>query len=1525
MDAVIRRKRHDGQTEKCATLLRPFMSQSQGVRANRHHPNGSKWRLLWVLQVLLAVVVTLGPLSSNAGDVILRRYQLWPYFYSTEETGQYNSLTNFIRNSSDETVYFSGSPNCIANGYFRCAHYQIQYYDTSMDYTSFSQCGDHFILEMQGHPDIEWPARTLDVWIGDNPYEDPLIWGSVYAAECGFYDWGGEPSGSTESSAAWIIVIGPGSAITPELDHNDSGAPVSHTTEPINVIGGNALFNESDLVIPCPGMPLEFARYYNSLITNAGTLGQGWSHSYAWSLTIDEQSVRATTAGGRQYWFDGTTGTTFSAPFENNWRLAFTNNIYQVTLPGGVSYRFGTNGTLERIQDVWSNALFLAYTNTGSAEQLISVSSTNGIALSFTYTNERLSRIDTPSSNLWIEYQYDAYGKLTSSVRTAGAEISRTLYLYGANSLITQRVNAAGTCFAHSYSTNDNKAIGLKVDGTYYEHSVEYPSADTSTVTYARGAQNQVLTYAIDTNILRILSIAGPGSQMQDFSHDLSGNVTNYTVLDTNTGSHLTLVSDYDAQHNPISLQIGYSGQPTNEWLVSWDEQYNLPISVTDPEGHKLAADYVNASPTRIRLYSDSSNSWDTLFSYTTNGLLSAVTNANGNWARCEYDSLGRVNGIQPALGPAVTLSNNVLGFVEKITLPGDSGNRITTIGANELGWVTNVLYPDGLSERALMDAMGNVTNHVDTAGRTTRLTWLPTRKLSSVSRQLGTTNLTTSVAYDQQFNTLNITDEKGRAVESYQLDLEDRPISVTNLEGQTMSLSWAVGSFLNSVTRFDGTVVSNTFNSDGFLSSIAYPDATIQLSCLKNGLLKTAGNGLGVITNNWSFANRLTSQAQVVPSGTVSYTYWPAGHLSNVTSVAGSTTYTLDAADRFSSLSSSFAPSAPLVFNFSYGTNNGLVSSMTCTNTGIVASYGFDVMDQLTNLVWTGPTGNVLRSFAYAINNAGMITNVAHDDGSRTEYTLDDLDRLTGEKQINAVGITNLEQHFTYDEVGNRLTKVLDGATVSYAYSNGCNRLVGWTAASTNDFAASRRGDVAGFSSEAIGTNGNLGELYVSNAVGGVASLTVSGTNFTAADFEVGSGTQDIVVAIGDAAGNVAYATNTVVIQVVTNASYGFSAAGCVTSIQYQGSGVSETISLTWDSQYQLTEALTNGASAERYGYDALGRRAWIFDGVATNYLVYDQVVAEVSATGSLKRSYVWGPEIDNLLAMTVHTGATVRTYYALSDHLGSIHALVDETGQVVEQYRFDAWGRTTVHDANGVDLALSAVGNRYVWQGREISWKTGLYHFRARWYDPITGRWLSNDPIGISGGLNQYVFCGDNPVNARDAMGLQGGFGEALYDEVYGNSISSPESEALYGFCAGFFDWFDALPSLDDESSALAHRIGNVTSYVSGFLRMAYAGTARIISGQAIRRGVTVASVQTAIGNRNTLKRVFRGGLWWNRGITTFDQMMKKKGGDLLAILKSVGKTNKYWNLYGAGASFHALYDWFTGTDSTSDDNCK
>lgn len=100
---------------------------------------------------------------------------------------------------------------------------------------------------------------------------------------------------------------------------------------------------------------------------------------------------------------------------------------------------------------------------------------------------------------------------------------------------------------------------------------------------------------------------------------------------------------------------------------------------------------------------------------------------------------------------------------------------------------------------------------------------------------------------------------------------------------------------------------------------------------------------------------------------------------------------------------------------------------------------------------------------------------------------------------------------------------------------------------------------------------------------------------------------------------------------------------------------------------------------------------------------------------------------------------------------------ALADENGNIVESYEYDAWGNVlSIKDGSGTVLSQSEIGNRYLWQGREYDSETGLYYFRARWYNPETGRWLSKDPIGIAGGLNLYVFCENNPVNFVDPMGL-------------------------------------------------------------------------------------------------------------------------------------------------------------------------
>jgi RHS repeat-associated protein len=196
----------------------------------------------------------------------------------------------------------------------------------------------------------------------------------------------------------------------------------------------------------------------------------------------------------------------------------------------------------------------------------------------------------------------------------------------------------------------------------------------------------------------------------------------------------------------------------------------------------------------------------------------------------------------------------------------------------------------------------------------------------------------------------------------------------------------------------------------------------------------------------------------------------------------------------------------------------------------------------------------------------------------------------------------------------------------------------------------------------------------------------------------------------------------------------------------------------LAWNTQGQLLSVATNSILAESYTYGPLGRRLSTTDSSGTVYHVYDgdHCAADVSPSGNPLRIYTWGAGIDNLLAVTVFSPSSTNTYYAVKDHLGSVHALIDASGTVAASYAYDAWGNVLSSTINYSLLTVNSL--RYLWQGREYSHAAGLYNFRARWYNPEWGRWLSPDPVGLEGGLNLYEFCRNDPVNCVDPYGLWG-----------------------------------------------------------------------------------------------------------------------------------------------------------------------
>ncbi len=103
------------------------------------------------------------------------------------------------------------------------------------------------------------------------------------------------------------------------------------------------------------------------------------------------------------------------------------------------------------------------------------------------------------------------------------------------------------------------------------------------------------------------------------------------------------------------------------------------------------------------------------------------------------------------------------------------------------------------------------------------------------------------------------------------------------------------------------------------------------------------------------------------------------------------------------------------------------------------------------------------------------------------------------------------------------------------------------------------------------------------------------------------------------------------------------------------------------------------------------------------------------------------------------------------------SIIALTNGGGTVTERYAYDAYGRPTITDAAATVLTSSADNNRYTYTGREFDEALGLYHYRARMYDSVAGRFCSRDPIGFEGSpWNLYEFLGSMALGAMDPNGL-------------------------------------------------------------------------------------------------------------------------------------------------------------------------
>ncbi|MEN6318468.1 MAG: RHS repeat-associated core domain-containing protein [Syntrophaceae bacterium] len=146
--------------------------------------------------------------------------------------------------------------------------------------------------------------------------------------------------------------------------------------------------------------------------------------------------------------------------------------------------------------------------------------------------------------------------------------------------------------------------------------------------------------------------------------------------------------------------------------------------------------------------------------------------------------------------------------------------------------------------------------------------------------------------------------------------------------------------------------------------------------------------------------------------------------------------------------------------------------------------------------------------------------------------------------------------------------------------------------------------------------------------------------------------------------------------------------------------------------------------------------------------WYVYDgnAILAAYDSSGTITARYAHGLNIDKPLA--VRQGSITSFYHA--DGLGSIVALTNMAGSVVQTYGYDSFGNIT---------PSGGINQPYTYTAREYDTETGLCFYRARYYDPKVGRFITKDPISFSGGdVNLYSYVSNDPVNWIDPLGLAG-----------------------------------------------------------------------------------------------------------------------------------------------------------------------
>jgi len=994
--------------------------------------------------------------------------------------------------------------------------------------------------------------------------------------------------------------------------------------------------------------------------------------------------------------------------------------------------------------------------------QLVVLPSTGVRQMRAAYDSRSRVISETNPIGVVTSYEYDNADNLTRLVEDATGEQVTTEYSYDAlGQLVGLRVGRGSESVRYKYGYDKGRRLAMEQDARGYRTRYFYNAAGQ--LERIVDALGNAVAFAYDA-YGRLLSETDPRGVVTRYEYD-------------ELGREKQIIQDYGGLNVTTSFEY---------------DKLNRVVVETDPRGVRTCTTY-DAFDRAVKVVEDCGGlNATTSYAYDAVGNLVAETDPRGNTTRYGYDRLGRLTVITDALGYAThyeydaadnqTAITDPLGRTTRFTY--DAGGRATVItdpAGNTmratydafdritsltdprgfktyytydfLGRNTRIVNPLGGTTTYEYDADGNLAAVTDALGRTTRYTYDGMDRLTAFVDPAGNT---TTYAYDGAGNRISETDPLG-SVTRYGYDALNRVAVITDAIGAATTFTYdASGNLIRTtdpaggvqqvaydslghtvaVTESNGSVTRMAYDLNGNLTQVTDPngnattfayDALNRLTTETNALGKSRTYAYDAVGNVTAYTDRLGRQ--------IKFTYDALDNLVKEEWVGAGRviTYTYDAA--------SFMTAARDPDSFYRMTYDGIGNNTSVDNTGtpgmpgVVISYTYDVFGNVTavsEMVNGHPKG--VTEYVYdALNQPIRITQ--HGSGvseKRIDLTYNALGLLTGLKRYRDLNGNDavVNTTFSYDGAARLLqTKHTLAGGLERTYVQVLDNLGRPTQRTMPDGTATYTHDAFG-QVTAVDYSFQDDEAYTYDSAG----------NRTGSGYVVGTGNR-----------------------LLSDGTYDYEYDDEGNLIRRTEKATGAKTEYTWDYRNRLTNVVfkDGGGAVTKsitYTYDVFDRRIGVAvdpdgsgpQGVQVERFVYDglDITLAFDGSGDITHRYLYGPFTDMPLAEE-RVGSDVL--WLLQDWLGgNVVDVVDNTGSLKNHIVYDAFGNIR-SQSNASYMA------RFAYAGRDWDAEAGLYYYRARYYNPRIGRFISEDPAGLFGGdANLYRYVLNSPTRYTDPDGL-------------------------------------------------------------------------------------------------------------------------------------------------------------------------